>query len=625
MPMNPGRDKGFLNYLVALGGVVLVYLVDRLAQPVLGGRAEFQPFVLPVLISALYGGRGPAILATLLSLVAGRSLSGWALFSDPSVEAQMLAFALVSIGIIWLAERLGRERAAAAANQAAAREETARARGAEEELRLLLEGASDYALFMLGPDGRITSWNRGVEQILGWSAEAAIGQDGAILYPVEEAQRGKPAEDLARALAEGMVREECWQVRRDGSEFLADVTLTPLHGEDGRLRGFAKVMHDVTDRRAAEQALARREHHLQSILDTVPDGMIVIDERGLIVSFSAAAERLFGYAEAEMLGRNVSLLMPNPDRDRHDSYIERYLATGVPHIIGIGRIVTGLRADGSTFPMKLSVGEALSDGQRLFTGFVQDLTEVRDFEARVEQLKSELIHVSRLSAMGTMASTLAHELNQPLTAIAAYAEAAASLLDQTDAADPELMREILTDMSAQSLRAGTIVKRLREFVARGDTAKTIEDLPKLINEAGALALVGSRERGIITQFSFAPDATPVLADRVQIQQVLINLIRNAIEAMQESELRRLSVATALADGDMVRVTVADTGPGIAPEMADRLFDAFASSKSQGMGLGLSICRTIVEAHGGRIRAAAQPEGGTVFEFTLPKAILESDE
>jgi two-component system sensor kinase FixL len=273
--------------------------------------------------------------------------------------------------------------------------------------------------------------------------------------------------------------------------------------------------------------------------------------------------------------------------------------------------------------MKLSVGEAISNDQRLFTGFVQDLTERQNFEARLEELKSELIHVSRLSAMGTMASTLAHELNQPLTAIASYAEAAGDLLDRPDEENMELLREAFADMAAQSLRAGAIVRRLRDFVARGEVAKTVEDLPTLINEASALALVGSREKQISAQFSYAPDATPVLVDKVQIQQVLINLMRNAIEAMESSPIRRLSVTTALVDAQTVQVSVSDTGPGISEEIEERLFEAFASTKAQGMGLGLSICRTIIEAHGGRIRAQAADGGRTEFQFTLVRPAVDA--
>ncbi len=605
----------FLPYLVAACAVVVAFAVRTALVPLLEHRAPFLIFVPAVLFAMLYGGRGPALLAGFLSLAGGLTFSTYDLAAYGAIAVEALVFVLVCWGIGAMGNRIARQ-------QRTAETEAERAQAAGEELRLLLEGATRYAIFMVDREGRVTTWNSGAERMLGWREDEIVGRSFSSFYPADDVEAGKPAADLDRAEAEGRFTEETWKVRRDGSEFLADVTLTPVQRGGGELRRFAAVVHDVTERRAAERALEKRERHLQSILATVPDAMVVIDELGMMISFSAAAERLFGYGEEEVLGRNVSMLMPNPDRDRHDSYLQRYLETGVPRIIGTGRIVTGLRADGSTFPMKLSVGEALTDEQRLFTGFVQDLTERTEFEARLEQMKSELIHVSRLSAMGTMASTLAHELNQPLTAIATYGEAAATVLGQPGPEREDMLREIFTEITGQSLRAGAIVRRLRDFVARGDTAKTVEDLPRLINEASALALVGSRERGVAVQFAYDPDATPVLVDRVQIQQVLINLMRNAMEAMEGCPERRLSVATALLDPETVQVSVADTGTGISPEISARLFEAFASTKSSGMGLGLSICRTIVEAHGGRIRAKPAEGGGTEFQFTLVRPPAE---
>ncbi|MGA9580855.1 MAG: PAS domain S-box protein [Allosphingosinicella sp.] len=608
-PSPEGTWPAVEPYFASVAAVAVAYALRTALTPLLDDRTPFLIFVAPVVFAMLHGGRGPALLAGLLSLAAGLSFSlGDSGDYGADVVAALL-FVLVCWGIGAVGSRLARQ-------QQAAEIEAERARAVGEELGLLLEGATRYAIFMIDAEGRVTTWNKGAQRLLGWTESDVTGIHCARFYPPEEVAGGKPEADLDRALRDGRFNEESWQIRKDGSEFLADVTITPLEGPGGKRRGFAKVIHDVTERRAGERALEKRERHLQSILATVPDAMVVIDEQGTMISFSAAAERLFGYREDEVLGKNVSMLMPNPDRDKHDSYLHRYLETGVPRIIGTGRIVTGLREDGSTFPMKLSVGEALTDEQRLFTGFVQDLTERNDFEARLEQMKSELIHVSRLSAMGTMASTLAHELNQPLTAIANYAEAAGTILEEPGQEQRELLREIFGEMSAQSLRAGSIVRRLRDFVSRGETTKTVEDLPKLINEASALALVGSRERGVTVQFAFAPEATPALVDRVQIQQVLINLMRNAMEAMEGCPERRLSVRTALVDADTIQVTVADTGAGIAPEMSERLFEAFASTKSSGMGLGLSICRTIVEAHGGRIRARPAKGGGTEFEFTL---------
>ncbi|PSJ38576.1 PAS domain S-box protein [Allosphingosinicella deserti] len=616
-----GRVRPLFGYLIALLAVGAAYLARGALTAQLGDRSPFLLFVLPVVIAVFYGGRGPGLLAGLISLLAGLSFVAVPDRMTVHILVQAALFVLVCAGVGWLGGRLARQQRLGEQHREAAEAEAGRARAAGEELRLLLEGATRYAIFMVDPEGSIGSWNSGAERVFGWREEEVLGRPSAMFTAEEEgARRARDALDQARA--EGRYSDEAWYLRADGSEFLADATITPLWRENGVLRGYATIVHDVTDRRAAERNLEKREQHLQSILATVPDAMIVIDEKGIMISFSAAAEKLFGYSEREMVGRNVSLLMPSPDRERHDAYLERYLATGDAHIIGIGRIVTGLRADGSTFPMKLSVGEALTDDQRLFTGFVQDLTERKDFEARVEQLKSELIHVSRLSAMGTMASTLAHELNQPLTAIASYGEAVRDLLDGPEEVEKDLLREVFTEMSGQALRAGSIVRRLREFVARGDVAKTIEDLPKLIDEASALALVGSKEKGITPQFVYAQDATPVLVDRVQIQQVLMNLMRNAIEAMDGCPVRRLSVATTLLDPETVQVSVADTGPGIAPEIAERLFEAFTSTKRSGMGLGLSICRTIVESHGGRIRARPLDGGGTEFLFTLMRPPTE---
>jgi two-component system sensor kinase FixL len=365
--------------------------------------------------------------------------------------------------------------------------------------------------------------------------------------------------------------------------------------------------------------LMMREAHLHSILDTVPDAMIVIDERGIMTSFSRAAERLFGYSADEAIGKNVKMLMPEPYRGSHDGYVARYLATRERRIIGIGRVVVGERKDGSTFPMELSVGEMHSDRQRFFTGFVRDLSERQVTEARLQELQSELVHISRLTAMGEMASTLAHEINQPLAAIANYLKGSRRMLEGNDAAAP--VRDAMDKASEQALRAGEIIRRLRDFVSRGETERKIEHLPKLIEEASALALVGTKERDVRVRFLFDQHGDLVLADRVQIQQVLLNLIRNAVEAMAESPRRELTLTTAARDGGMVEVAVADTGPGLAEQVARQLFQPFVTTKRQGMGVGLSISRTIVDAHGGKIWAEKNENGGTTFRFTL-RAVQE---
>jgi two-component system sensor kinase FixL len=376
--------------------------------------------------------------------------------------------------------------------------------------------------------------------------------------------------------------------------------------------------------KAAETAetLREREAHLQSILDTVLDATVVIDPTGIMLSFNASAVRQFGYTPEEAIGQNVSMLMPNPYRDQHDGYLARYLNTGEKRIIGVDRVVVGRRKDGSTFPMKLAVGEMRQGDLVYFTGFIRDLTEREESQAMLDQARSELARLARLNELGEMASTLAHELNQPLSAIANYVQGCRRMLDKIDEEHANRMRGALDEAAKQALRAGDIIRHLREFVTRGETDKGPEDINRLVEEAGALALVGSRERGIKSVFDFGADSSMVVADRVQIQQVLINLMRNAMEAMRDSTNKELIIRTRHVSAEWLRVEVQDTGPGIADEIAPQLFQPFVTTKPNGMGIGLSISRRIIESHGGELTVGRNAAGGATFAFSLP-AIAEA--
>lgn len=466
-------------------------------------------------------------------------------------------------------------------------------------------------------DGIITDWNKAAEDIFGYSAMEMLGQPIDLLVPEDHV--GEAQAILSRIKnGERIEHFETKRCHKSGELIDVSLTVSPVLDESGHLIGASKIARNITDAKQAQQALAEREARLQSVLDSAPDAIIVIDTAGLMQSFSTTAERLFGYSSQEAVGRNVSMLMPPPYRAQHDGYLARYLRTGEKRIIGIGRLVVGLRKNGTTFPMELSVGEARIGNRRLFTGFVRDLTERQEVQRRLQELQAELIHMSRLTALGEMASALAHELNQPLTAAASYLKGVKRLMSEDT--HPRLVsaREAVEQAANQVLRAGDIIRRLRDFVARGETDRCTENLPKLIEESSVLALIGVKNTDVKVSFDFGAGAELVWADKVQIQQVLHNLIRNAIEAMQDLPRREITIVSRPVDCDIVEIDVADSGPGIAPEIEARLFQPFMTTKRHGMGVGLSISRTIIEAHGGRLWAEPNPQGGTIFRMTLKR-------
>jgi two-component system, LuxR family, sensor kinase FixL len=490
----------------------------------------------------------------------------------------------------------------------------AREQPSADEAQLLLAAiaeSSDDAIVGKNLDGIVTSWNRAAETMFGYASHEIIGQPITTIIPPDRiAEEETLLERIRRG--ERMVHFETRRQRRDGRIISVSLTISPIRNAAGNIIGVSKIARDVSAAQQAQQELQRREALLHSILDTVPDALIIIDAQGLIHSFSAAAERLFGFTAPEMVGRNISTLMPSPYREAHDGYLGRYLTTGERHIIGIGRIVVGQRRDGSTFPMELSVGEVNHAGTRLFTGFVRDLTERQERERRLSELQSELVHVSRLTELGQMAAALAHEVNQPLTAMANYLNGVRRLLA---AGKQEAALQAMERIAEQAERARQLIQRLRAMVRKGETEQRPEDLAKTIEEASALALVGVGS-GLKLEIYVGQDASIAVIDKIQIQQVLLNLMRNAAEAMAGLPRRELTISTARA-GDWVEISVADSGPGLPEAVRTRLFQPFVTTKPTGMGVGLSVCRTIVEAHGGGLRAEDAEGGGTVFRLTVP--------
>ncbi len=474
-----------------------------------------------------------------------------------------------------------------------------------------LASSNNDAIIGQDLNGIITSWNQAAERLFGYTAAEMIGRPVADIMPAE---RHAEADFILQQISQGetLADFETERLTKDGRAIPVSLTISPVHEGVGRIVGVSKLVRDLNEVQRLKQDLQRREALLRSILDTVPDGLVVIDEHGIVQSFNPAAERMFGYAAEEIAGHNVSLLMPSPHAADHDGYIARYMTTGERRIIGIGRIVVARRKDGSTFPMELQIGEVNIPGARLFTGFVRDLTERQDQDRRLAELQSELIHVSRLSELGQMVSVLAHEVNQPLTAISNYLSGIRRILP---ANSPPALRPALERIAEQNDRARHIVQSLRGLVKKETRARQTENLETMIQETSALALVGTG-RFVTLDLRVARDAKFAVVEKVQIQQVLLNLMRNAVEAMRDSAVRVLTVATARR-GDRVEIEIADTGPGIPETVWARLFQSFVTTKPDGLGVGLSICQTIVEGHGGELVAVNEPGRGAVFRVTVP--------
>lgn len=390
------------------------------------------------------------------------------------------------------------------------------------------------------------------------------------------------------------------------------------YGPDGKVARIMGLNIDVTDRNAREAALLAQQEQFRCVLKTVPTAMVIIDEHGIIKAFSASAERMFGYAAEEVIGRDVVILTPDPVRHRNDSFVARYLATGQSHVTDGSRILQARRRDGSLVPIDLWMGDMQIGESRLFTGFCEDLTERLAAEERLTDMRNELLHVSRLSAMGELAAGLAHELNQPLAATVYFLGAADLLLN--DEANRERGQGLVRLASEQSLRAGEIIRRMRTFMTKEDVETHVEPIAGIVEDAVTLTFVGDRQFDIELRYDLDPAAPFVLADRVQIQQVLVNLLRNAAEELRKCppQGRRITIGTKMRDTATIEFSVADTGPGLDPMIIDRLHMPFVSTKGdKGMGVGLSICRRIIEMHGGTFDAANNPDGGAVFRFTLP--------
>jgi PAS domain S-box-containing protein len=498
----------------------------------------------------------------------------------------------------------------------------------EDPQRLLapfVAAVADYAMVLLDTDGHVQSWNRGAELISGYPAGEAIGRSFSCLYAPEDVAAGRPERELEVAALEGRHETIGERVRKNGSRFLANVVITAIPGPDGRHRGFGAILRDITARLAAEDlakaSASRLRSLIDTVLDTVVDGLVIIDRHGTIQSYNKACISLFGYSVEEVLDRNVNILMPEPYHSEHDRYIAAHLATGVAKIIGTGREVVGRRKDGSTFPMELAVGALPQGGDQAFVGIIRDLTERREADKQREQLRQ----AQKMEAVGQLTGGLAHDFNNLLAIIIGNLDLLREIR-QDDLVTEELVRDALES----ALRGADLTRRLLAFARRQPLQPERADINEVI---GGIVKLLTRTLGenIAIELALSPTVWPVLIDRAQFEAAIANLATNARDAMPRGGTLLIDTRNGQLDadyaaahddvtpGDYVVIEVSDSGCGMPPETLARIFEPFFTTKGQGKGtgLGLSMVFGFMKQSGGHITVYSEPGKGSTFRLYLP--------
>lgn len=572
--------RGASAYALAIAMVAATLLARFVLSPWLGSDLPFLLFLPAVMVSGWYGGPGPGLLALALSTAAALALG------YPFNWLSLALFVSIGAGITRLAQH----------TRTAIELSSARAERLEAVFNTTVDG-----IIVIDGRGRIEAFNRGAERLFGYEAKDVVGRNVSLLMPSPDHERHDAY--LARYLAggEGSIIGKGRRVtglRRDGSTF-------PLHLSVGEMsvdgeRRFTGVLHDLTVRAQLEDELRSSEARWRAIVESAVDGIIVIDAKGCIEAFNPAAERLFGYGEGELRGQNVSVLMPAPYRDEHDAYLGRFLATGQARIIGVGREVTGRRRDGSTFPLHLSVGEFTVAETRRFAGIVHDLS------ARV-QLEHKLRDQAALAKLGEMSAVIAHEVKNPLAGIRAAIQMVSYSLPP-GGEDRAMVKDILTRIDALD----GLTRDLLQFARPPEPKRAETDIRELAELTAHLLRQDPAFEKVDIDVN-GPSA-PVRADPDMLKIVFQNLLINGAQAM----LGKGHLDVRLdADSDSCRISVSDTGPGIPPDVRQRMFDPFFTTKARGSGLGLPTVKRIVDAHGGDISVDCPSSGGTTIGIRLP--------
>ncbi|WP_312251104.1 PAS domain S-box protein [Sphingobium yanoikuyae] len=595
--------SGVSRYLVGLA-MVAIALAAFQADEYPSFSSEFYViFTFVALFTTMLFGAGPGFLAGIAALAVTYLLEG---FHGGLLAAGAFLMALVAANVVALRATFWRARA---------EYQAAHVGRLMTQMKLLTDGAAHYALYMTDVSGFILHWNRGAERFTGWLTGEVMHRHVALLYPGRAEIKARMAQAFAFARQHGSWEFDHECCRSDGTIYLQNCVVTALYDNDGALQGFANLIRDVTLERAHELALQEREHELRLILETAPDAVFVFDADGCIEYINEAASRMFGYDLVDLKGQNFeSLLLVCPSEDEvPDEYPFRIVDVSEK----IERQLIGRHHNGSNFPTEMTFVRMEANGGTRFTAFVRDLSEQEATKARLETLQAEMLDGTRYSAMGAMASMLSHELTQPLTALAAYMEGGSILLNNLNGGSRAKLDEIFHLASSEAVRAGAIMRHLRDFTSSGEAQLEVQDIGEMVRSSIALVRPAAARAQVRVVLRVAPDAGPVFADPVQIQQVIGNLCRNAIDAMRNMDERILTIHASRVDELTTQVMITDTGSGIAAEIRERLFDAFVTTKEEGTGVGLSICRTIVEAHGGRIWVEPAP-AGSCFCFTLKR-------
>jgi PAS domain S-box-containing protein len=566
-------------------------------QPWLGQNVPYLQFFPAILVAAWYGGLGPGLATTVASVIAAMFLflppDGMAVGSAADLISLSL-FSATGVGISWLSARARR---AEGGHQAAASLATARAERLDAVINTTVDG-----IIVIDAKGRIEAFNRGAERLFGYPAPEVVGRNVSMLMPSpyhEEHDRY-----LERYLTTGEARiigigREVTGRRRDGSQF-------PLHLSVGEMlvggeRKFTGMLHDVSERVRLEDQLRASEARWRAVIESAVDGIVVIDEHGRIETFNPAARRLFGYTEEEVLGRNVDMLMPSPYREEHSGYLSRYLATGRAKIIGIGREVTGLRKDGTSFPLHLSVGQIITlRGERKFTGILHDLSSRVRME---EQLREQ----AALARIGEMAAVIAHEVKNPLAGIRGAIQVLGGRMAD-DSREALLMKDIVGRIDALD----EMMKDLLLFARPPTPRRSPTDIVPLVLTTASLLTRDPSLQGV--DIDVEGSAPPVPADAEMLRIVFQNVLVNGAHAMAGRGRIRVAVNTADA---ACHIAFTDQGPGIPLDIRDKIFTPFFTTKSRGSGLGLSTAKRLIEAHEGEISIDCPTTGGTTVLVRLP--------